>query len=358
MTVRAAVGRDGPGGLRAVRGAASVARRARGTAGSWSRPGASTCSASRRSARRGPGREASRSAPSRVRVGRAVASSRDSRPCWSSRARRRSRSADPDGYFLHPTTPPPATFRFAPSTVRRVLVAAAAVLVLLAAALLAPLVRRSRARAPAAQVDPLERALALVRAARTRPPPDRRRALGLLSRTLALARGAHRRTDRSRPCVVRARARAGAHDAARGAHRGAIVTSQIPLADGAELAPAWRRTRAVRVALAVALVVLVIVDGASRLASDEPPAALPAEGVERDRRSRPLGEHLVRHLQPDRRDARRARLDQRALRAGRVLRCRLRGAATGNAELGAAAVRPLLQGAEPADDRARAGVSR
>ena len=164
--------------------------------------------------------------------------------------------ADPDRYFLHPTTPPPATFRFAPSTVRRALVAAAVVLVLLAAALLAPFVRRSRARAPAAQVDPLERALALVRTARTRPPPDRRRALGLLSRTLR-SRGAPTSTDRSRPCVVRARARAGAHDAARGAHRGAIVTSQIPLADSAELAPAWRRTRAVRVALAVALVLLL-----------------------------------------------------------------------------------------------------
>ena len=37
------------------------------------------------------------------------------------------------------------------------------------------------------------------------------------------------------------------------------MTSQIPLADSAELAPAWRRTRAVRVALAVALVLLVIV---------------------------------------------------------------------------------------------------
>jgi hypothetical protein len=91
---------------------------------------------------------------------------------------------DPARYFQHPTTPSPATFRFAPSTVRRVFVAAAAVLVLLAAALLVPLVRRGRVDAPAVQADPLERALALVRAARTRPPPDRRRALGLLSRTL------------------------------------------------------------------------------------------------------------------------------------------------------------------------------
>jgi hypothetical protein len=65
-----------------------------------------------------------------------------------------------------------------------VLVAVAVLLVLLAAVLLAPFARRGRARASAIEVDPLDRALVLVRAARTRPPPDRRRALGLLSRTL------------------------------------------------------------------------------------------------------------------------------------------------------------------------------
>ena len=57
---------------------------------------------------------------------------------------------------------------------------------------------RAERRAPDVQVDPLGRALALVRAARTRPPPDRRRALGLLSRTLR-ARGEPQRRHRPPP---------------------------------------------------------------------------------------------------------------------------------------------------------------
>jgi hypothetical protein len=65
-----------------------------------------------------------------------------------------------------------------------VLVAAAAVLVLAAMLLVIPLARPRRARGPARSMDPLERALALVEQARTRPPADRRRALGLLARAL------------------------------------------------------------------------------------------------------------------------------------------------------------------------------
>ena len=139
----------------------------------------------------GPGKRSISLGSSRVRIGSQSVVARFPAVLVEPRATQK-QVADPDRYFLHPTTPPPATFRFAPSTVRRALVAAAVVLVLLAAALLAPFVRRSRARAPAAQVDPLERALALVRTARTRPPPDRRRALGLLSRTL---RSRGERTD-------------------------------------------------------------------------------------------------------------------------------------------------------------------
>ena len=55
---------------------------------------------------------------------------------------------------------------------------------LLAGVLLWPLVRSRRASPHERQADALARALALVRAARARPAPDRRRALGLLSRTL------------------------------------------------------------------------------------------------------------------------------------------------------------------------------
>jgi hypothetical protein len=59
----------------------------------------------------------------------------------------------------------------------------------LALVLLVPAVRPRRARSAAPAVDPLARALALVLAARTRPPPDRRRALGLLSRTVRARAG-------------------------------------------------------------------------------------------------------------------------------------------------------------------------
>jgi hypothetical protein len=94
------------------------------------------------------------------------------------------RVAHPASSFLHPLTAPAPGYRFSPTSVRRVLFSAAAVLVVLALVLLVPVVRPRRARRAAPAVDPLARALALVRAARTRPPPDRRRALGLLSRTV------------------------------------------------------------------------------------------------------------------------------------------------------------------------------
>lgn len=87
--------------------------------------------------------------------------------------------------FRHPTTPPKPGYRIAPGTARGILVAAAAVLVLLAAALLWPVLRPRRAgAATGARGDALARALAFVRAARTRPAADRRRALALLARTL------------------------------------------------------------------------------------------------------------------------------------------------------------------------------
>jgi hypothetical protein len=131
----------------------------------------------------GPGQRSVSLSSSRVRVGTQSVVARFPAVLVEPRATQK-QVGDPTRYFLNPTTPPAATYRFGPSTVRRALVVAAAVLVLLAAALLVPLVRRGRTPAPVVQVDPLERALALVRAARTRPPPDRRRALGLLSRAL------------------------------------------------------------------------------------------------------------------------------------------------------------------------------
>lgn len=92
--------------------------------------------------------------------------------------------ANPDRYFLQPTAPVPPTYRVSPSTLRLALLGTSLVLVLAAAGLVLPLAR-GRSRAAAGDgLDALGSALALVRASLSRPPPDRRRALGLLSRTL------------------------------------------------------------------------------------------------------------------------------------------------------------------------------
>lgn len=142
----------------------------------------------------GPGRRTVRLASARVRAGSSVVVARLPSVVVAPRASAK-QVADPEASFLHPTTPVAPTYRFSPTATRRVLFAAAALLVLLAAALLVPLTRPRRHSAAGAELDPLDRALALVLASRTRPVPDRRRALGLLSRTL-------RRKDR--PSVARA----------------------------------------------------------------------------------------------------------------------------------------------------------
>jgi hypothetical protein len=136
----------------------------------------------------GPGARTVTLAPSTVRVGSSSVAAHVPTVTIVPRVTAR-QVAHPSNSFLHPLTLPAASYRFAPATVRRVLFAAAALLVVLALVVLVPVVRPRRARAAAPAVDPLARALALVRAARTRPPPDRRRALGLLSRTVRTRSG-------------------------------------------------------------------------------------------------------------------------------------------------------------------------
>jgi len=81
--------------------------------------------------------------------------------------------------------PPAPTYRTSPGTLAWLLDAAAIVLGLAAAALVLVQVRRwARAREGVARADELERALRLAREAEERPPPDRRRAAGLLARLL------------------------------------------------------------------------------------------------------------------------------------------------------------------------------
>jgi hypothetical protein len=83
-------------------------------------------------------------------------------------------------------TPPPVTYRVAPGELALVLGIAAALLaigaVLLAGWTATVLIRSRLSRAR--PLTGLDRALALAREAERRPPPDRRRALGLLARLL------------------------------------------------------------------------------------------------------------------------------------------------------------------------------
>ena len=87
--------------------------------------------------------------------------------------------------FRADTTPAPPSYRLAPSTLAWLLYGGAVVLALAAAALAVHEARRlARRRRGEPTVDELERALRLAREAENRPPPDRRRALGLLARLL------------------------------------------------------------------------------------------------------------------------------------------------------------------------------
>jgi hypothetical protein len=85
--------------------------------------------------------------------------------------------------FRASTTPPPPSYRIAPGTLAKLLDGIAIVFGLGAVAVAAVHVRR-RLRLARPPGDELERALRLAREAERRPPPDRRRALGLLARVL------------------------------------------------------------------------------------------------------------------------------------------------------------------------------
>jgi hypothetical protein len=131
----------------------------------------------------GPGRRTVVPAPVRVRVGadvvRAPVPAVQVDPRVSA-----AQVASPEASFMHPTAPVAPTYRFAPGTTRVILFAVAAVLALAGCAILLPALRPRRRGRPELELDPVAHALMLVRAARDRPVPDRRRALGLLARTL------------------------------------------------------------------------------------------------------------------------------------------------------------------------------
>lgn len=80
-------------------------------------------------------------------------------------------------------SPPDPRFAVAPSTLALALEIAAIVAAVAAAALAVPLLLRRRR--PAVELGELERALRLVRESESRPPADRRRAVGQLARLLA-----------------------------------------------------------------------------------------------------------------------------------------------------------------------------
>jgi hypothetical protein len=87
--------------------------------------------------------------------------------------------------FRADTTPAPPSYRLAPSALAWLLYGGAVVLAFAAAVLAINEARRlARRRHGDPAADELERALRLAREAEDRPPPDRRRALGLLARLL------------------------------------------------------------------------------------------------------------------------------------------------------------------------------
>lgn len=87
--------------------------------------------------------------------------------------------------FRAETTPPPVTYRLRPALLAGLLDGAAAILAAAAAGLAAATLLRARRPRRQEQVDELARALQLARAARTRPEPDRRAAVGYLARLLS-----------------------------------------------------------------------------------------------------------------------------------------------------------------------------
>jgi hypothetical protein len=88
------------------------------------------------------------------------------------------------------SSPPAVTYRTSPSTLAWLLTVAAALIAAAAVVLACLELRHMRAARRAPTEDALTRALALVREAEQRPPPDRRRALDLLARVLPGDRGA------------------------------------------------------------------------------------------------------------------------------------------------------------------------
>jgi hypothetical protein len=92
----------------------------------------------------------------------------------------------PDAPFELQTALPEATYRVSPTSLALALDAFAALLVVVAIALVVPVIAgRQRARRPVGDDrSPLARALAYVREAKGRRADDRRRAVGLLARTL------------------------------------------------------------------------------------------------------------------------------------------------------------------------------
>jgi hypothetical protein len=88
--------------------------------------------------------------------------------------------------FRFDASPPAVTYRIAPATLATLLDLVAVLFVGGGFALAASAVLRRRRRTAGAQPDALRDALALARAARSRPVPDRRSALGLVARLLAV----------------------------------------------------------------------------------------------------------------------------------------------------------------------------
>ncbi len=219
---------------------------------------------------------------------------------------------------------------------------------------------RRAAGAPRPTVDELERALALAREAGVAAGRPTGGARSGCSRASSRPRDGRLADAAERPRLVAARARRRTRvSRARRRVEAEVRVDELDPArrrTGAASRPrrdarASRHSRSRRSRSAFALVVVL----SSRHPHTQTIVPLPAH-ARHDRRARPLGEHLVRHVLAHRRDARGALAQRRPLRARRLLGPGVRGAAAGHAGRRSRAARPLLHAADADEPGLRADV--
>ena len=259
--------------------------------------------------------------------------------------------------FQGNASPPTPSYSVAPSTLATLLDVLAALSAAGAVALVAWQALVIIRRRPARRLDPLERALRLAREAESQPVPHRRRAVGLLARLLGRDRLSSRANDLAwsehNPEPDELEALVSEIER----RTPAMSSEAIPLADARNLrsyAPRHDHRHRGACSRRRRLCGRVCARRAEPAHTDDLGVAA---SCRRRGRARCLGEHLLRHVLANRRDAENAVSQRRPVRSDRLLERRVRGAAARNAGRGSSAVRALFHAAAPAHPRLPALVS-